>query len=52
MLRQYGISEIRKIQDNEKEVNQLLADNWLLLNVYHNDNGTFFYILAKTNPSH
>lgn len=55
-LLRFNIQEVRKVIDNENEANQLLADNWLLLDSVVND-GKVWYVsarpaslLAKTQP--
>ena len=46
MLRQYNIRELKKVCDNEEEVNRHLADSWLLLDVLCS-NGHAYYIIAQ-----
>lgn len=45
-LRHLNIREVRRVINNEKKANQLLADSWLLLD---SDvvNGEVWYVLAK-----
>lgn len=45
-LLRFNIREVRRIIDDEKEANQLLADNWLLLDSVVND-GKVWYVLAR-----